>query len=425
MAMLLQAVILAVGASELKLHLMTDKAAAGAVCLDGSPGGFYYSMATNEENKGDWVFWLQGGGWCYNDKGCWDRGQGTLGSSKLWNATTTLAGYLDRNCGANPAFCNFNLVMMAYCDGASHASDIPAPVTVPGKPTPIYYRGRMLLDAALTTLSETFNLSSAKRFFFTGSSAGGLGVYLNTEYVHARVKDITGNGLQVFKAAGGSGFFLDHANIEGEKVYGEHIRYFMPRVNATTHSKCVEARQNGDVADCYFAPVVYDYIQEPFLVLNSAYDAWQTKCIYTTMPSPDWPNSPVNDAADCNGYPAYQQCEINPENCNQTQMTTMVQYEADFMSTLKATQGLTRPGNGAFIYSCHTHCAETDAYYARFKVNGTSMAEATQKWWEAPPTDPASAHNYFPCMYHTGPTGPRSCNPTCQSGEDGFLSDWW
>ena len=35
----------------------------GAVCLDGSPAGFYYLPAADPKNKNDWQLYFEGGGW--------------------------------------------------------------------------------------------------------------------------------------------------------------------------------------------------------------------------------------------------------------------------------------------------------------------------------------------------------------------------
>ena len=58
--------------------LLTNAAARGAVCLDGTPGGYYI-------RRGDparWLIFHQGGGWCSSDDSCADRAQTDLGSSK-------------------------------------------------------------------------------------------------------------------------------------------------------------------------------------------------------------------------------------------------------------------------------------------------------------------------------------------------------
>eukprot|EP00663_Eupelagonemidae_sp_cell21sb_P004858 gene4858-917_t len=36
------------------LQLLNDTTTTGAVCLDGTPGGFYYSKATAAANSNDW-----------------------------------------------------------------------------------------------------------------------------------------------------------------------------------------------------------------------------------------------------------------------------------------------------------------------------------------------------------------------------------
>ena len=43
---------------------MTEKAEAdGAVCLDGSPGVFYWHAATDPKHKNDWILSFKGDGW--------------------------------------------------------------------------------------------------------------------------------------------------------------------------------------------------------------------------------------------------------------------------------------------------------------------------------------------------------------------------
>ena len=46
---------------EMRLYLLNNTETSGAVCLDGSPAGFYFSPATNEESKNDWQIYFEGG----------------------------------------------------------------------------------------------------------------------------------------------------------------------------------------------------------------------------------------------------------------------------------------------------------------------------------------------------------------------------
>ena len=51
----------------------------GAVCLDGSPGG--YQIRRGAPGNTRWVVFHQGGGWCNNDENCAERANTALGSS--------------------------------------------------------------------------------------------------------------------------------------------------------------------------------------------------------------------------------------------------------------------------------------------------------------------------------------------------------
>ena len=58
-------------ARELKLHLFENASDRGLVCNDGSPSGYYIDYAAQDSNK--WLFFQQGGGWCYDEASCLTR----------------------------------------------------------------------------------------------------------------------------------------------------------------------------------------------------------------------------------------------------------------------------------------------------------------------------------------------------------------
>ena len=158
------------------LQLLNDTKTSGAVCLDGTPGGFYFSKATNASNANDWQIYFQGGGWCYDDKDCWHRSNSHLGSTKGALSTVTVGGLMDSDCGRNPDFCNFNRVFLIYCDGNSFSGnrDLPYPVVEDGQKANLYFRGRRIVDEVLKALSANYGLADAKNVLLTGCSAGGL-----------------------------------------------------------------------------------------------------------------------------------------------------------------------------------------------------------------------------------------------------------
>ena len=48
------------GETVMNLVMLNDTDKTGAVCLDGTPGGFYFSPATNNANKDNWQIYFQG-----------------------------------------------------------------------------------------------------------------------------------------------------------------------------------------------------------------------------------------------------------------------------------------------------------------------------------------------------------------------------
>ena len=89
----------------------------GAVCLDGSPAGYYLRKGSGE-GADKWILHLQGGGWCNNTESCSIRKDFPLGSSKHWPKSRALNGFLSDNSTVNPDFYNWNIVYVMYCDGA-------------------------------------------------------------------------------------------------------------------------------------------------------------------------------------------------------------------------------------------------------------------------------------------------------------------
>jgi len=405
------------GETVMNLHLLNETTTSGAVCLDGTPGGFYFSAATDPKNRNDWQIYFQGGGWCYDEEDCWGRSNGNLGSSTGWKPTGTLGGLLDSDCTKNPDFCNFNRVWFVYCDGNSFSGNRDDPVPVKGtdgKMKNLYFRGRRIIDESLKALSTKFGLASAENVLLTGCSAGGLATYLHTDYVQTQLKSKWATGMTKYKASSISGFFLQHNNVEGKPVYATQMENIFNLANSThgVNDACIASLPVDKQWQCNFAQHAYAHTAAPTFPLNSALDSWQTQCIYTSELPPDFPKQTGTENGVCGAAAGWAACSKNPESCNATELVAMNQYITDFDSIM-ASAGPThaKAGNGAFIHSCHTHCEAQSNDFFTFKVNGVSMQEAVSKWWNAPVTDPAAKHTYAPCQYKT--TSPHKCNPTC------------
>lgn len=92
------------------------------------------------------------------------------------------------DCEANPIFCQYNRIYLAYCDGNSFASNRDGAVAVTGAGVPpgaqIFWRGKANIEATLIDLLKNHNFGNAVNVLETGGSAGGLAAYLHADFVH-------------------------------------------------------------------------------------------------------------------------------------------------------------------------------------------------------------------------------------------------
>ena len=386
----------------------------GAVCLDGSPGMFFFAPnnASKPETQNKWILFFQGGGWCYDELDCLYRSRTPLGSSTLQPDETTLDGMMRRDCERNPEFCNYNHVYLTYCDGNSFAGNLDAPITVNN--TQLYFRGKRVMDAILETLVESYGFGAATHVLLSGCSAGGLAAYMHTDYVSDFVTANSPN-LKQFASAPVSGFFLDHKNIAGEAVYTEEMNYTFTMTNASggVNQACIAA--NGDAPwKCSMAQYTYPHIKSRTFILNSAMDSWQTWCILTPTLPAGYPQQKTNANGMCNQFPSMNDCVSNPvQHCNASQVNVINDYATSFLDDVDAAT-VQRPGNGIFAHSCHLHCEAISLSFFAITIDGVIMRDAVYNWWNADPTSPASGHTYLPCLYATGTNETdRRCNPTC------------
>merc|ERR1712107_863991 len=101
----------------------------------------------------------------------------------------------------------------------------------------------------------------------------------------------------------------------------------------------------------------------------------------------------------CEAVLGWRNCSRNIEHCTVDQVPIMNQYISDFVSVLQSKATFHAAGNGAFIYSCQTHCNCIAGAWGSYKIDGILMRDAVSKWWNSDGTDPAVKHTYMPCKY--------------------------
>jgi hypothetical protein len=345
------------------LHLLSEHP--DAVCLDGSPGAFYYSPSKPDSASADtWVIFLEGGGWCFSETDCSSRAADT--SFLSLGSTSGLAKFPNhnpryqqsiysppssQNCDANPVFCEAHHVYLVYCDGNSFSGG-------GSSSSPLHYKGKFILDASIAALLD-MGLSNATSVLISGDSAGGLATILHADQIAATLA-ASAPKLERVKALPMSGFFPPLPTTEGSPVFAGQMEsaFHTHNSSAGVPALCLEGKKEADKWKCNTSPDALAVMTTPLLLLNSAYDAWSTSCIYTLGEdgacggADGWGMPCVGDASFAGDVariygPAFL--------CSREQVGELNEWRAGFLEQLRGTGLYERKGSGAFLHSCHTH----------------------------------------------------------------------
>ena len=373
-----------------------------AVCLDGSPPVIYVRPPRATASS-TFVLFLEGGGWCNSPTDCVSRMQSPHGSSRTFRKETASpgpgAGYWDPPLphSIGEAFAGATLVFFKYCDGASFAGQ--AAVTLPplrtrlsvgsvagsiGRQITVTWAGRSTLHAALDALFANHGLGAARNVLLSGCSAGGLAALLGAEAVRARLR-ASGAPLERFKVAVWSGIFpyLPHS------AYTQQMRSVFEMANMSISDRC-RTRWPGTPWRCILGlePLEAVPADIPVFLEQSVLDRWHTGCILAAASS-------AYEVVGCSrgvdsGGSSWEKCLrhmeplANPrqahERCSPLQLRTLDAHQQTFMGDLRASHALSRPGYGAFLHGCHSHCP---GHLGRYVIDTLSLEAALLDWWRA------------------------------------------
>ena len=174
-------------AALMTLQLFADHGEPNALCMDGSSSGIYFAPATTQPDH--YVLYLEGGGWCNDEKSCesrcGSRPNGTscsqpLASSTVWGKTQSMVGLFSTSAnkttlpGANKAY-------LRYCTGDAHMGDRDASADSFN----FNFHGSRTVKAAISLLVKEYGLGSkpGHTLLFGGGSAGGRGVMANLDFI--------------------------------------------------------------------------------------------------------------------------------------------------------------------------------------------------------------------------------------------------
>eukprot|EP00605_Chrysophyceae_sp_TOSAG23-4_P002507 GSChrysophyteH1.ASY1.ANO1.2770.1 assembled CDS len=253
---------------------LTILSAENAKCLDGTSAGYYYQSSSNVADAKKWVIFLNGGGECDNENGCKKQVDTSLGSSKYFPVESNANGWFagSDDCNINPKFCSWNHVFNPYCSQDLHSGQMKAPSN---ETWGLQFSGHHIISAILDDM-DSKGLSSAEEIVVSGASAGGLGVWMNVDYIaerypRARVTGLsiagfyyfstfyTGPGARQWDEQGTMADFRESAWPATYKLY-----------DAFVDTDC--AQREASAPGCMVANVSFPYIQTPVFVVQSLSD---------------------------------------------------------------------------------------------------------------------------------------------------------
>lgn len=362
---------------------LTDAAAKGAVCLDGTPGAFYIrttnANGTAPANAKKWVIFMEGGGWTSSDEASVGRSKTSLGSSKDYGPGSTFnPGYEGGSMFQRPPYDDATVVYNKYCDGGSWTGALSNPPRVV-RNTTIYYRGRGLFDGIFDELFSKHDLGAAKEVTFSGCSAGGLTTYVHADAVAATMAARGAPGVKVVAVADAM-FSLNHDNLAADGHWPRFMRWVYENMDpsgASVNDDCVTAmaaKYGSPVGNrtegwrCMFGASIINFLKTPTFVLNSKYDTWQAAQIIGAN----------NVSPPCGG---------NISSCPPNVTAFWTGYGQEMVRLLDAMP----QRHGAYVHNCQSHC-QTGNYapdYDQDTVHDAStgavsnMGDAVAEWYEA------------------------------------------
>ena len=328
-----------------RVYLPPATVAAGAVALDGSPGVYYVAAGAE---KGKFVVFQKGGGWCNSLASCAARAETELGSSNAsfcpaaidYATFSETAAFLllSNNASVNPQAWNWTRIFLPYLDGGSQVGDLSAPVrTAAGRD--IFFRGARLRRALAAALLSDEGMAAATDVLLGGGSAGGLATYLHADSWRAELP-----ASATLVSVPDSGFFLNF-NSSCASGYGRDMRWVVEAMNASLPAACVAVHAD-DPALCMFAENIAPTLQTPTFALQSTYDAFQVTEIARLAPA---------DTAAINAYGAELERRLN----------------SSYLAS--------SPHHAVFADSCYHHVGE----WGQIVIDGQDQAAALQEFYSA------------------------------------------
>ncbi|KAM3379564.1 pectin acetylesterase 8-like [Capsicum galapagoense] len=328
------------------LTILESAVSKGAVCLDGTPPGYYFDKG-HGEGANNWIIYFLGGEWCYNVTNCLDRTKTKRGSSKFADKQTPFYGMLSNNKTMNRDFYNWNRVIVTYCDGSSFTGDVeevdPA--------TNLHFRGARIFHAMIEHFLEK-GMKDAKNAILTGGSAGGLPALIHCD----RFRALLPNTPRVKCLADGS-YFLHRKNNK-EMSFMETVNEGLINLHHSAKMLPDSCTSKMKPSLCLFPQYFQDGIKTPIFIVNSMFDTYQINVT----------------------FPSYYYLDLLNNTCPAYVAKALQDFKQDFLSALP--KQCNTSSRGMFIDAClfHAHTIRGNIWNA-LSINDKTIAKAFSDWY--------------------------------------------
>jgi len=372
-----------------------------AICNDGSPAAFIIRQGLNAAAN-RWVFDLQPGSDCYDQTTCTARWQsdgfggklpqltgtefwGTPGhpnQTAVYTVMESTNGILSPSSKTNPDFWDATQVLALYCSSDDFTGNSPATGTFSGTNVATWnFNGHAILSAVIATLKSSYNFNAATEVLLTGSSSGGVGVFLNAN----NLVSLFPSSTRYVSMADGGFFTSSIAAFDSASTVSPYLNPTPPTQfqyelqssfliwKSSGDKNCDAQAKNVNTLQvlCRDPSNVMSggYVQIPTYIAQSNYDTWQLNTV--------------------NGVPS---CVTNSDCAHQTQANLDgAVYVSYFASTLENAMLATQPASptAGVIDQTPTHLLTSDNAFTSpltLQSNGqsTTIANLFGLWYRDP-----------------------------------------
>ncbi len=376
------------------------------MCNDGSPGAFYFHKASDPAQSNIWLFYLEGGDWCYDAQSCATRFKVSpqFMTTDRWPGVISLGGIMDENPRKSPWY-GANKFYVGYCSSDAWVGDEQKGPDTFG----LAFRGQRIISATLKVVVTKFGLGSTpgQRLLFAGCSAGSRGAMFTIDYVPGMLRDLgVPEGYVQLQGLFDSPMWVDVDPITG--VNGpivplqEQTQAILALVNATGRlgPTCMAAFQPADWWKCLYGQYRLPFVQTPYALNAAQFDKFQL---------------PYNEGGD----PPYDAMGL----------AYAAGFQTAVRSALAPVPTTAQPGSAVFSAACFHHCVTQEPSFWAIKVYNVSFKDLSAAWFfqDEAPLKYVEACDGFKCgtcrshRKHPGaPPDPRPKPPRAPAPPDPF-----